>query len=148
MYDKHIVAASVGAYDVVAELLLYALASLPQGIFEDLMAAAVLLDDRKIVDVMVGVLDRYSSKTFKKTEVLSETSLYSMLSAMREAIRKNCLDMVDLLIGYLHRYMGLPDKRHYREWVDLAIYSHSNDALESLYKRYLRRSLFTSTRPV
>jgi hypothetical protein len=132
MHDRLIAAASVGAYDVVAELLLHAPASLPQGIFKEPMAAAVLLDDRKMLDVMIGVLDRHSSKTFKKTEVLSETSPYSMLFAMREAILKKSVGMVDLLIGYLHRFMTLPDKKHYRGWIDLAISLPSNDALKSL----------------
>jgi hypothetical protein len=132
MHDRLIAAASVGAYDVVAELLSHEPASLPQGIFKEPVAAAVLLDDRKMLDVMFGVLDRHSSKTFKKTEVLSETSPYSMLSAMREAIQKRRVDTVDLLIGYLHRFIRLPDKKHYREWVDLAISSRSNDALKSL----------------
>jgi hypothetical protein len=132
MHDRLIAAASVGAYDVVAELLSHAPASLPQGIFEEPMAAAVLLDDRKMLDVMVGVLDRHSSKTFKKTEVLSETSPYSMLSAMREVIQKKRVDMVDLLIGHLHRFMKLPDRKYYRKWVNLAICSRSNDALKYL----------------
>jgi hypothetical protein len=130
--DKLIAAISVGAYEVVAELLSHAPALLLQGSFAQPMAAAVLLDDRKMINVMISVLDQHKSKKFKKTEVLSSDSPYSMLSAMREAIAGNRVDMVDFLLGHLRRYMKLPDKIHYRKWIDEAVSLHKDEALKSL----------------
>jgi hypothetical protein len=132
IHDKLITAISVGAYEVVAELLSHAPALLLQGIFAQPMAAAVLLDDRKMINAMISVLDRHKSKKFKKTQVLSSDSPYSILSAMREAIAGNRVEMVELLLGHLRCYMKLPDKTHYRKWINEAVSLRKDEALKFL----------------
>ncbi|KAI4629356.1 uncharacterized protein J4E87_003620 [Alternaria ethzedia] len=131
-HDQLIAAISVGAYDVVARLLRQAPTSLSRDVFEEPMLAAVLQDDHKMITLMMTVLDEQKSKRFKRSQVMNVGSPYSMLGSMQPAIVDDNVDMVKLLLGYLRRYLTLPDKTYYRQWIDRAILSRSNNVLRTL----------------
>ncbi|KAI4628886.1 hypothetical protein J4E81_004254 [Alternaria sp. BMP 2799] len=131
-HDQLIAAISVGAYDVVAKLLPQAPTSLSRDVFEEPTLAAVLQDDHKMITVMMTVLDQQKSKRFKRSQVMNSGSPYSMLGSMQPAIADDNVDMVKLLLGYIRRYLTLPDKTYYRQWIDRAILSRSNNVLRTL----------------
>ncbi|KAI4936969.1 uncharacterized protein J4E92_001694 [Alternaria infectoria] len=131
-HDQLIAAISVGAHDAVAKLLPHAPTSLSLGIFEEPILAAVRQQDHKMIAVMMTVLDQHKLKRLKKNQVIGFGSPYSMLGSMQPAIADDNVDMVKLLLGYIRRYLTLPDKTYYRQWIDRAILSRSNSVLRTL----------------
>jgi len=131
IHDQLIAAISVGARDAVAQLLPQVPARLPEGAFEDPILACVLLDDQDMIILMMKALDEHKSKRFKQEQVIAGGSPYNVGSAMETAITHSRVDMVKLLLGYLCRYLTLPDKTYYRRWVDLAINVRRTEVLKA-----------------
>lgn len=131
IHDQLIAAISVGARDAVAQLLPQVPTRLPEGAFEDPMVACVLLDDQEMINLMMKALDQHKSKRFKKEQVITGGSPHNIGSAMETAITHGRVDMVKLLLGYFCRYLTIPDKTYYRQWVDRAINSQRTEVLKA-----------------
>ncbi|KAI4950631.1 hypothetical protein J4E91_004516 [Alternaria rosae] len=132
IHDQLMAAISVGAHDKVAELLPHVPASLPLGAFGAPMLACVLQDDQDVITLMMKYLDQHESRRFKRDQVIKHNSPYSMLDAMRPAIMDGRLDMVNLLLSYLCRYLTPYDNIHFPGWIHRAVLSQHIEILKAL----------------
>jgi hypothetical protein len=74
------------------------------------MAAAVSLEDRDMINMMMAVLSRNKRMGFKRNEVLSSNSTYGLLQPIQKAINEDFPEILELVLGHLRDYMKLPDK--------------------------------------
>jgi len=130
--DQLIAAISVGAHDTVAKLLLQVPASLPLGDLGDPMVACVPQDDQNMIMIMMKCLDQDESRKFKRDQVTKQDSPYSVLDTMKLAIMYGRLDMVNLLLSYLHRYLAPCDSIHFHPWIHYAVLLQHTEVLKAL----------------
>ncbi|CAG5181154.1 uncharacterized protein ALTATR162_LOCUS9620 [Alternaria atra] len=123
---------SIRAYAVVERLLAHAPVPLPSSVFEQPMTAAVSLEDGDMINMMMAVLSRYRRMGFKRSKVLRSDSTYGLLEPIQKAIDKECPEILELVLGHLRDYMKLPDKTHFRKWINQAVKLKHNKALISL----------------